>query len=114
MDVFVPNGSTVSLTASAVSQAVQIQSPPVGGNYRPTVRIRNTATEEVFIVFGPTSGTVATTAGIPIAPNSIETLGVPDIVNEVGTGAPFSAYYVAVIAAAGASGPTYFTPGLGL
>lgn len=114
-DVFVSNGSTVNLTPSAVSQEVQIPSPPTGENYRPTVRIRNTSAVEVFIAFGATSAVTATTAsGIPIAPNSVETLGVPDIVNEAGTTAPFATIFVAVIAASAGATPIYFTPGLGL
>ena len=81
-------------------------------NYRYTVRIRNTAPNEVFVRFGiDNTVTSSVSADIPIAPNSVEVLGVADFINPAG---PLTSLWVAIVAAGAAGAPTYFTLGKGL
>jgi hypothetical protein len=113
-DAFVPYGSsgTVNLTPSATSQSVQIPIPSPPLTYRVSVRVRNTSTEEVFIRFDTAAPTANSATDIPIAPNSVEVIGVPDMPSHL-QGTPVAAIFVAVIAAGVGSGPIYFTAGFG-
>lgn len=109
---FVILSQTVNVTASGTSAAVQIAVPNPPLNYKFAVRIRNTAPNEVFIRFGvDNTVTASTTTDMPIAPNSIEVVGVSDFINPSG---PLTSLWVAVVSAAAAGAPTYFTLGKGL
>jgi len=109
---FVVLSQTVNLTASGTPANVQIQVPNPPLNYKFAVRIRNTAPNEVFVKFG-IDNTVTASAAVdtPIAPNSVEVFGVPDFINPSG---PLTTLWVAIVAAAAAGAPTYFTLGKGL
>lgn len=91
------NATTVNIDVSGSSQRVAISNA--------NIRIMNNGSATVWVNFGDSSVTAATTTGFPIGP------GVTEIIspNVNGIAAP----YVAVIAA-GATGKIYFTPGSGL
>lgn len=111
-DVFVPLTNTVNLTPSAVSQNVQIPLPLSLRTYRYSIRVRNTSTEEVFIRFDATAPTANAATDLPIAPNSVEVIGLPPMPHRA-EGVPVTSIYVAAIAGGAGSGPIYFTLGFG-
>lgn len=113
MDIFVATGNTVGFTPGTANQSVQIPLPSPAVNYRPTIRIRNTSAVEVFIRFDSVAPTANAATDMPIAPNSVETIGVPQLPSQVAS-APFATVYVAGIAASAGASEIYFTPGLGL
>lgn len=90
--------STVSISASGASQRVAFDSRGT----RTQVRVYNAGSATVFIEFGDSTVTAATTSGMPIPAGAVEVLSIS------GDAAP----YVAVIST-GVTGTIYFTPGDG-
>ena len=113
MDVFVATGNTVNLTPGTASASIQIPLPSPAVTYRPTVRIRNTSAVEVFVRFDSVAPTAVAATDMPIAPNCIETIGIPTLPSS-NPAAPYATVYVAAISASAGASPIYFTPGLGL
>jgi hypothetical protein len=93
---FAPGGATVNLTATAVTDIVQIQD---GRNSR-HIRIWNSGTVPVFVEFGDDAVEADAAVSMPIAPGNTEVLT-----------CPFE--YVAAITESG-SAKLYITPGEGL
>jgi hypothetical protein len=99
---FTPYYATTSITVGASSANVQVFNTGQMPFPQSQVRIFNSGSAVTYIAFGNSSVT-ATTASIPIAPNSVEVMTNP------GAGS------LAYIAAIGTAGNTiYFTPGEGL
>jgi hypothetical protein len=92
-------GLTVNIDVSSSSQSTLVDR---GGC--DSVRVMNNGTATVWIAFGDSTVTTATTTGTPIGP------GVTEILGARTTDGPLS---VAAIAA-GATGKIYFTPGAGI
>lgn len=93
---FAAGGSTVTLSASGSSAAVQIQP----GANNPALRVYNSGTVAAFIVCGGASITAAVATGMPIAPGSVEVIGCAQT-------------HVAGITA-GTAATVYLTPGSGI
>ena len=96
---FMPQAATANIAVTASSASVALNaSTGFTGNQ---VRVYNYGTAIAYIAFGTASTVTATTASLPIAPNSIEVFGIP--------------YGTTYAAALGTSGGTvYFTLGEGL
>ena len=96
---FTPQLATVNIAVTGTSASVALNNTVgISGNQ---VRIFNNGSSVSFIAFGTSSSVTATITSIPIAPNSVEVMGVPG-----GT---------TYIAAIGTTGNTiYFTMGEGL
>jgi hypothetical protein len=92
---FLAGGATVSLAATGTTSRVQVQAGP----YAKAIRLYNSGTVAVFVVCGDVAA-VATVAGIPVAPGSVEVLGCAQT-------------YVAGITG-GTAATLYITPGDGL
>lgn len=96
-NAFAPVGVTVNLAVLATTSSVALTSL---GGLGGTVRIANVGTQTIFITFGGSTITTATTTGMPIVANTAVNL-------DMGT-----ATHVAAIA--GATGSTlYATSGQG-
>lgn len=92
---FLAGGATVSLSATGTTSRVQVQTGPASK----AMRLYNAGTVAVFVVCGDAAAT-ATTAGLPVAPGSVEVLGCAQ-------------QYIAGITA-GTAATLYVTPGDGL
>lgn len=90
------NASTVSLSASAASSNVQVQT----ANTSRHVRIYNSGSVTVFIEQGGSGVTAATATGYPIPAGAVEIISCPE-------------QYIAAITAS-STATVYFTPGEGL
>lgn len=100
MRPFIP-GATVNIDVSGSSQSVAL----AGAKGDTTqVRIHNDGTATVWLEFGVSGVTAATTTGMGIPSGAVEVVTIPNA-----GGAP----YVAAIAA-GATGKVYFTTGVGI
>ena len=96
---FLPQAATVNIAVTGTTANVALGA--VVGTTGSQVRVFNSGTAITYIAFGSSSAVTATTAGLPIAPNSLEVIGIP--------------YNTTYVAAIGTSGNTiYFTLGEGL
>lgn len=95
----VPAG-TVGINVTSSSQSASL----VAGNGPLQVRIMNNGTATVWVNFGLSTVTAATTTGMPVGP------GVTEVITVQNMGATI---YAAAIAA-GSTGYIYFTPGYGV
>jgi len=95
---FTPNkAGTVSVSASTSSGSVSL-----GSTVRHQVRVHNAGTGLVFVEFGTSAVTAATTTGIPLAAGATEVF----TVSQTDT-------HMAAITASGTA-TVYATPGLGV
>lgn len=92
---------TVNLSGTTSSSRVQVFLTTPGVTSEPVIRLYNAGTVAIFVEFGGSSVTAATTTGIPIAPGSVEAFRVDN-----------SQTYVAGITASGTA-TLYATPGYG-
>ena len=98
---FLPQQATVSISVTGTSANANAFPVSAGNGVGYQLRVFNSGTAITYLTFGTSSALVATTAGLPIAPNSLEVVAVP-----------FGTTYVAAI---GTSGNTvYLTAGEGV
>lgn len=64
------HGDTVNLAVTTASQALAVNTAPVGNR---SVRIANIGTQTVFLKFGASGVTTTAGAGFPMLGNSVET-----------------------------------------
>jgi hypothetical protein len=101
LQVFLPIGDTVNLTATTTSSRVALTNPELGSGTE-EVRIRNTGAVDVFVHFGDSTVVATLAASIPVQPNSVEAFRIRT-----------SATHMAAITASG-SAVVYATSGQGL
>lgn len=98
VNVFQPNGSTVNLSVTTSSASVALTGSGTGAN----VRVYNAGSDTIFLAFGTSGVTAATTTGIPIPSGAIEMYTLPPTFT-----------HAAAITASG-SATAYFTTGQGI
>lgn len=91
--------STVNATADNSTGSTAVAITP---GVNPHVRVRNAGSVDVFVEFGGTDVTAATTTGLPLGPGGVEVFGLPN-----------GATHFAAITASG-SAVVYVTPGAGV
>lgn len=109
LEAFTYPANTANATAASTTANVQIPLPSPLPSSSIQVEVVNPSSETIFVKFGPTSAvTASVSTSLPIPANSAQILTVPfQVQSAPGT------LYVAIIAAAGASAPAYFTVGVG-
>ena len=102
LQVFLPIGDTVNLSADVTSTRVALTDAGLGSGTE-EVRLRNTGTVEVFVAFGDSTVVATVAAGVPLPPNSVEVFRVRT-----------SATHMAAITAAAGPAVVYATTGQGV